>query len=559
MSNKKNIFTRGTSVAVASAIALAMGISLHAQTATSTTATPPADKKTIISGFFKADYVYSNAAVMSYGTEALVGETHAKRQTQSDDKNARWGITPNQSRLTVSHQFSDKVKGVVETDLNGAGATSAGTAGSLRIRQAYISYTPNSKMEIFGGQTWDVFSPLNPHTYNATVALFQGGNISFVRNQFGMGYKIAENMIFKAAIGSPSGTSSTGTTGPSIGSEMNSTPTFAASFQFNPMKNLKLYFSGITVDQKVRQPMIDGKRDGLFIAYDVNRSCAPNTAGTVANTSGTNYPDNIYGDPKCGTNTQTFAQSWSLGHEKTQRMKAGGYSFGMDFDPTEKLNIKMEYNQGQNLASIGALGISSYTTTTYGSHFSQNYPSIAVNGSNKDILGKMYSNDVRPRYDAIKEQSAWMSWNMKVSPTIEVGTHHGVAKILNPKDLNADANVYAFATSSTVTDTGVGKIRENQVHGIRTAYKPADAGGLTLFAQVDYHRTIYATRKSESGWMDWTKTITLNEGVVTGTARYAAAPTTTATSPYILDAWSFHKASAEARATTVRMGMMLPF
>lgn len=550
MSNKKDLFKKGASLAVATA--LAMTFSLNAQTATTT---PAPEKKTVITGFFKADYVYSSAAVMSYGSETLVGQTHAKRQSQSDDKNARWGITPNQSRVSVVHSFSDKVKGVIETDLNGAtgGPTAAGTGGLLRVRQAYISYTPNSKMEFFGGQTWDVFSPLNPHTYNATVALFTGGNTAFVRNQMGMTYKIADNMIFKAAVGSPSGLLSTGTA-PDLKYELNSTPTLAASFQFNPIKNLKLYLSGITVDVKQRQTAIDGKRDalGTWIAYDVGRSCVnTNTA----------YPTNLMGEPACGT--PTYAQSWVMGHEGTKRVKAGGYSFGLDFDASDKLNIKLEYTEGQNLASIGALGIGVINNTTYGSQWSVNNPNITVTGDNANLLGKMFNNDKRPHLLSIKEQNAWFSWNLKVTPALEIGTHHGVAKVTNPDDLAAEANVNKYATADPLNSNGVtgGKIKENQVHGIRAGYKPADAGGLTLFAQVDYNRTFYATRKSESGMLDWVRTIAMTNTTTTLSGVYVdkAGANVAGTSAYTLDAYSHHKVSAEARATTVRMGMMLPF
>lgn len=557
--DSKKIYTKSkVFLASVSILSLTLGISLGAQSTTATS-TPAPTKKITISGFFKADYIYADNAVMSTSSETMLTPTHAKRQTQSDDKNPRSAFTPNNSRIGLTYVFSDKVKGYFEIDAAGASGTAPGTSSLFRVRDAFVSYTPNSKTEIFMGQRSDIFSPLAPHSYNVSAVLYNAGNVANRRNQIAYSYKISDMMTVKAALGSTHGASSTGTAGPQIGVELNSTPTYAFAFQFNPMKNLKLHLSAITADLKVRQPSIDGKRDslGTWIAYDVGRSCV--------NTTNTAYPTNLMGTPSCGT--PTYAQSWVLGGEKTQRVKAGGYSFGFDFDPTDKLNVKMEYNQGENLGTLGSLAISAINSTTYGKQWTQNNPDISVTGSNANTLGKMFNNDNRPLYNSIKEQAAWISWNMKVAPTFEIGTHHGVSKITNPEDLNADTAAYNFVGSTTVTDSGVNKIKENQVHGYRIAYKPADAGGLILFVQHDYHRTLYATRKSESGMMDWIKSISMTDSTTTLNGRFADASganvasgkVSGTTTPYTLDAWSFHKASAEARAHVLRMGMMLPF
>jgi hypothetical protein len=75
------------------------------------------------------------------------------------------------------------VSGKIELDFVEFTKSSPAQSALPRLRQAFIDWTPATGHKITMGQLWDIFSPLNSHTYNLVGGLFQSGNAGFMRHQ----------------------------------------------------------------------------------------------------------------------------------------------------------------------------------------------------------------------------------------------------------------------------------------------------------------------------------------------------------------------------------------
>ncbi|WP_438002291.1 hypothetical protein WMF26_24535 [Sorangium sp. So ce185] len=88
-----------------------------------------------------------------------------------------------QTRFGVTAGEGTPVKGQLEVDFIDFGKSSPAQAMTLRVRQAFVEWSPTDGHKLTLGQLWDLFSPLNTHTYNLVGALFQSGNSGFMRHQ----------------------------------------------------------------------------------------------------------------------------------------------------------------------------------------------------------------------------------------------------------------------------------------------------------------------------------------------------------------------------------------
>ena len=68
-----------------------------------------------------------------------------------------------------------------------------------RLRQAYINAKLTNNVELFTGQKWDIFSPLNPETYNIINNLFYSGNVGWIRETIRVIYKFNQELQFSTA------------------------------------------------------------------------------------------------------------------------------------------------------------------------------------------------------------------------------------------------------------------------------------------------------------------------------------------------------------------------
>lgn len=469
--------------------------------------------KTKLYGFAKMDIGYADKAALSYGNNNLTAPTMAKRRSSASDNSPRWVGFPGPSRIGLIHSFHPKVKGVIELDFMDFSLSNGNVNTRPRVRQLFVSYKPNRRWEIFGGQFWDIFSPLNSHTFNTIALFFETGNIGWQRSQFGFGYKLSKKISFKTALGVVGKNT---LPGPKLGIELNSTPTLSGQLQYKE-KKFGFYLSALTVDMKVRQPLIDSNRDGMYLEYDVANSAV--------------------------TDPLTYPLAYRLGGDGITKLKSGGYSFGFVTNPTRKFEFKAELNYGSNFADLNALGISRAENRTYAENLAQSQ--LGVITSNDDFLNSVI-NSQAPIYYTIYELGGWVSFNHKINSKWEWGLHYAATKILNQEDLTGanESKLFisqAFSSTQWTNTELVGGTRENSTLGGRLSYSPLSR--LKYFLQLDYVKTFYANQERYEGILAHIESINISTNEIT-----LREP-----------GYAFLKSSGFAAAKLVRAGVMYMF
>lgn len=119
---------------------------------------------------------------------------------QNNASDSQFNMTANETRLGLKifgpDVRSTKTSGLVEIDFYGG---SAENSPHPRMRHAYMKLEwPDQRSSLIVGQTWDVFSPLNPTTLNYSVQWW-AGNIGYRRPQirFTKIYTLSENSDLK--------------------------------------------------------------------------------------------------------------------------------------------------------------------------------------------------------------------------------------------------------------------------------------------------------------------------------------------------------------------------
>lgn len=136
-----------------------------------------------ISGFLKTDFLYGDARVNS--TDA---PRFALSETASKGTDDFFAATVQHSRLIGTwagpELWGGALGGVAEVDfftLNDTGDSKFNNA-QLRARQLFAELRSKS-WSVKVGQAWDIFSPLNPTTFNTNGNYWFGGNAGFRRPQ----------------------------------------------------------------------------------------------------------------------------------------------------------------------------------------------------------------------------------------------------------------------------------------------------------------------------------------------------------------------------------------
>ncbi|WP_434041528.1 MULTISPECIES: hypothetical protein [Sorangium] len=144
----------------------------------------PEDKPLVrVYGIVKPTVVVGNG-LESFGNPNYVAPTAAANPLFLADPDAvGLSFQAQQTRLGVAVGEGTPVKGQVEVDFVDFGKSSPAQATTLRVRQAFVDWSPAEGHKLTLGQLWDLFSPLNTHTYNLVGGLFQSGNSGFVRHQ----------------------------------------------------------------------------------------------------------------------------------------------------------------------------------------------------------------------------------------------------------------------------------------------------------------------------------------------------------------------------------------
>jgi hypothetical protein len=475
-------------------------------------------------GFIKTDYVHSSNAGLSYGREMLGAVNTAKRQLQADDTAGRGNIQLADTRYGMRLKFTNALTGTIELDLMDFDKSNPNVNTRPRIRQAFFSYNLES-WEIFAGQRWDIFAPVNPESYNIVSSSFGNGNVGWQREQMGVAKKLLQDLTFTAAIGNGAVNN---TTSPVIGGELNKTPTVAAQIKYVPNASNTFFLSGITYSKQYIDPTLDTTA-GKALQYDAS--------------------------------TSYYALGTDLSKTNRIRRNSSGVSIGHEFKSSDnKLRVRWEATYGQNLGDINTLSIANgdqrtmardyatsnmgyLTSSTSGNPFFNSQGSTYTDGSYINYLNK------RTEVVSIVERSAFISAVYKILPDWELGIFGGASQIINKKDLvqaGTGATLTDYSVMQAAPTTGIwtsanqGKIRESSDVGYHLTYL---LGPVKIFFQHEYIRTFYQDPERSKGLAAYIKSIDVDTGTITYN---------TVKLPHLT-------ASAEATTHVVRFGAMVPF
>lgn len=449
-------------------------------------------------GFVKADYIYATDAVLSYGRENLQAANQAKRQVQRGDYQNRHNIQLQDSRIGFKSKYKDKITGIIEMDFINFDQSSPNVNVRPRLRQAYIEWQITNSFQLFAGQKWDIFSPLNPDTYNIINNLFYLGNAGWMREEFGVAYKPIRDITISAAIGN---TAVNTAASPNVGIERSPSPTFAGQVKWTPTKEHTVYLSGITVNRSYRNPNSDpSMAEGLPLFYD--------------------------GSP------ESFAMASELGKSGKISRQATGLSIGSEYKPESgKFRFKWEGNWGRNMSDLNTLGIGQAQITTLGARNQFSNNGIYTQSGRNGVLNPANENGLVSYQSGInevvtiEELGGWISMAYKFDPSWEFGLNLGVTKIMNPKDLmpatdssQADG-LLDFSLSQPTPDSGVwganqlGRLRESGTIGYNFTFFAESS--LRLFFQHEYIQSFYQDAQRDRGVLAHIDSVDLDTGRIT--------------------------------------------
>lgn len=134
-------------------------------------------------GFIKPTVLVGNG-VESFGNPNFVAVTAAVNPLFLSNPDAI-GVSfqVQQTRLGLAIGEGYPVHGMVEIDFVDFSKSSPAQASPPRLRQAIVEWAINAHHKLTLGQLWDVFAPLNTHSYDVVATLFQSGNAGFMRHQ----------------------------------------------------------------------------------------------------------------------------------------------------------------------------------------------------------------------------------------------------------------------------------------------------------------------------------------------------------------------------------------
>ncbi len=118
---------------------------------------------------------------------ALRGEAHTTFQVA-------------QSRFGFWFNEKAPVRGQLEFDLIDFTKSSPTVAAVPRVRIAKVEWQLSDSLLLLAGQDWDLFQPINPHTFDIVSVAFQAGNTAFMRQQAKFLYN-AGSVELGAAVG----------------------------------------------------------------------------------------------------------------------------------------------------------------------------------------------------------------------------------------------------------------------------------------------------------------------------------------------------------------------
>jgi hypothetical protein len=485
-------------------------------------------------GFVKVDAMAADNAVLTFGRENLLAPVQAKRRVQFDDSETRSQIHANQSRVGLKVEAKDRVRGKLEFDFVGDyGASQPNTGVITRLRLAYLEYDVTPDFGIMAGQNWDIFSPLNPGTYNVTGVLYGAGNAGWIREQIALYYRPIPAFKLSMAVGN---TTINGSASPALNHELNGAPTFAAQAEYTFSEAFKISLSGILANVKYSQPLIEASsRTGDPFLWDPEADAAVVLA---------NLPD-IWN----GNYSVPFA--FNLDGSKTRRRQSDGVALAISSRPSKNLKIMLEGYYGRNLGNIRTLTLGSVQVRSKLDKLREDIPgylnssTLGVNlSSSTDTVAQLL--DSLNDYDSVWEAGGWLTIIYDLSPRWEGRLFGGLAQVLNREVLNGASAATlskAQADRSAWGSAQLGAVFENQAGGYSLAFKPYT--NLRLYFEHTHFRTFYydpvAVRRFGA-----LQSISAETGAIT-----SKAPVDQVTSNEL--------PANDARANVYRLGLMLSF
>ncbi|MDX1959007.1 MAG: hypothetical protein SFU98_10565 [Leptospiraceae bacterium] len=408
-----------------------------------------------IFGFIKADYVYSNQAMLSFGRENLTAPNQAKRVVQNDDRDSRSLFSMRETSIGFKPKFGNNLSSVIQFDLMDVNQGNGGLAGKPRIVQAFIEYKFTNKLELFAGQKWDIFSPLYPDTYNIISGLLGSGNLGWFREQIGLKHSIHPKFDILYSIGN-SNLNTTPNVSPNV--ELTKAPTFAFQIKFLPTSDINFYLSGIYSNLKHNEPSYNAR-----------------------------YLSDDYFFIPISRRVNKISQ---------------GISLGFEYKPTKKFSIRGEGHYGRNLDNLSLLSLSTVQVATLGQKISESSTPFAF-----DPNSNPYSRNI-PTFSSTKEAGAWVSFLYNITPEWELIGLTGKTQILNPGDLNS-ASVQSGSTGNTrplnLNQTNVDVWGSDQLGAVISNSSLGGSiarvfeGNMKLFFYYQYTETEYRTSFRQKG------------------------------------------------------------
>jgi hypothetical protein len=302
---------------------------------------PPAPPLIRPYAIIKPEAIFASAAVESFGqpnASAITAAGNPVLAALPDESHLTFQAA--QSRLGFWFDEKAAARGHIEFDFIDFTKSSPTTASVPRLRIAAVEWQLSDSLLLAAGQDWDLYQPVNPHTFNITAVAFQGGNTGFMRQQAKLIYH-NESLELGAALG--------------LAGVNNTAKTAVPEFGRVPSLALRasLLFGA-------------GGRIGIS-ALGTRWRFAPTTA------------------------TERFAFAGAAG------------LFG-DFTPVEHLNVRFEAYGGRNLANMGSLSLGTGNATNdldeVGGFLSARYSlsdahALYVLGSTAQVLN---DEDVVPAY-----------------------------------------------------------------------------------------------------------------------------------------------------------------
>jgi hypothetical protein len=173
-----------------------------AVTAPPTDTTPPAKPPARFYGVVRPAMVVANG-LESFGFANLAAPTAAANPVVNpapDQLGASYQIMQTRFGVVVGEGWP--ARATIEVDFVHLDQSSPTTAAYPRVRQAFAEWQPADGHRVLVGQTWDLFAPLNTHSFDLIANLFQAGNAGYIRQE-AVYLRATERAEYGVAVGLP--------------------------------------------------------------------------------------------------------------------------------------------------------------------------------------------------------------------------------------------------------------------------------------------------------------------------------------------------------------------